>query len=135
MAGISTKGVYGLAAMHVLAHAPRQRAMQIREIAAMTQISHGYLEQILSTLRRAGLLASIRGVSGGYRLARSASDITVLEILEALEGTLCSFGGDNVGSSVILEAFWHDAAAKMRDVFSLKLSEIDQVYQPYSYSI
>lgn len=135
MAGISSKGIYGLAAMHVLSHAPRQRTMQIREIAAMTGISHGYLEQILSALRRAGLLQSIRGASGGYRLSRGAAQITVLEIIEALEGTLCAHESENVGSSAILEAFWQDMEAKIRELFSVKLSEIDQVYQPFHYTI
>jgi len=134
MAGISSKGVYALAAMHVLAHAPRSRAMQIREISAMTSISHGYLEQILSGLRRAGLVSSIRGAGGGYQLARSASDITVLEIVETLEGPLCRYEG-NVGSSVILEAFWNDLHEKMRGLLALRLSELDQLYQPYHYAI
>jgi len=134
MAGISSKGIYGLAAMHVLSHAPQGRAMQIKEIAAMTSISHGYLEQILSILRRAGLVASIRGAQGGYQLARRASEITVLEIIETLEGPLCQSEG-NVGSSVILEAFWAGMNGKIRELFSLKLSEIDQMYQPYHYDI
>ncbi|WP_345986590.1 Rrf2 family transcriptional regulator [Sulfurimonas sp. HSL-1656] len=134
MAGISSKGVYALAAMHVLSHAPQQRAMQIREIAAMTSISHGYLEQILSGLRRAGLVTSIRGAAGGYQLAGRASEITVLEILEALEGPLCQTEG-NVGSSVILEAFWGGMNEKIRALFDMKLADIDQLYQPYHYSI
>lgn len=134
MAGISSKGVYGLAAMHVLSHAPQQRPMQIREIAAMTGISHGYLEQILSTLRRSGLVNSIRGASGGYRLARNASEIRVLDIIEALEGPLCQTEG-NVGSSVILESFWQGINEKIGELFALKLSEVDQMYQPYHYEI
>lgn len=134
MAGISSKGVYALAAMHVLFHAPRNRAMQIREIAAMTSISHGYLEQILSGLRRAGLVISIRGAGGGYQLARSGAEITVLEIVEALEGPLCRYEGP-VGASVILEAFWGDLHEKMRGLLALKLSELDQLYQPYHYAI
>ena len=134
MAGISSKGVYGLAAMHVLSHAPRARAMQIKEIAAMTSISHGYLEQILSILRRAGLVTSIRGASGGYQLARRASEITVLEVIEALEGPLCRTEG-NVGSSIILEAFWEGMNEKVRELFNLRLSEVDQMYQPYHYDI
>ena len=134
MAGISSKGVYGLAAMHVLSHAPHARAMQIKELSAMTGISHAYLEQILSALRRSGLLISIRGAAGGYRLARKASEITVLEIVESLEGMICQTQG-NVGSSIILEAFWQDMETKVRALFSLRLSEIDQVYQPYHYDI
>lgn len=134
MAGISSKGVYGLAAMHVLSHAPQQRPMQIKEISAMTAISHGYLEQLLSALRRAGLVSSLRGAAGGYQLARRASEITVLEIVEALEGPLCRIEG-NVGQSVILEAFWQGINEKVRALFSMKLSEIDQLYQPYHYDI
>lgn len=134
MAGISSKGIYGLAAMHVLSHAPRNRTMQIREIAAMTQISHSYLEQLLSLLRKSGLVQSIRGASGGYRLARPAHEITVLEIIESLEGAFCKIEG-NVGASVILEYFWLDMQEKVKALFFLKLSEIDQAYQPYHYEI
>jgi len=134
MAGISTRGIYGLAAMHVLSHAPRSRAMQIKEIAAMTQVSHSYLEQLLSALRKGGLVTSIRGANGGYKLASPAHEITVLEIIEVLEGALCKIEG-NVGASVILEYFWADIHEKVKGLFMLKLSELDQAFQPYHYDI
>ena len=134
MSGISSKGVYGLAAMHVLSHAVNNRIMQVKEIAAMTRISHSYLEQLLSQLRKSGLVTSTRGAFGGYRLARPAHEIEVIEILEALEGSLCRIEG-NVGASIILEYFWSDMEAKVRQLFSLKLSELDQSYQPYHYEI
>ena len=134
MAGISTRGIYELAAMHVLSHAPRNRAMQIKEIAAMTQVSHSYLEQLLSALRKGGLVTSIRGANGGYKLAKPAHEITVLEIIEVLEGPLCKIEG-NVGASVILEYFWSDIHEKVRELFMLKLSELDQSFQPYHYDI
>jgi Rrf2 family protein len=134
MAGISSKGIYGLAAMHVLSHAVNQRTMQVKEIAAMTQISHSYLEQLLSQLRKSGLVTSTRGASGGYRLARPAHEIEVIEILEALEGSLCRIEG-NVGASIILEYFWSDMQERVRKLFSMKLSELDQSYQPYHYEI
>ncbi len=134
MAGISSKGIYGLAAMHVLSHAPHGRSMQIKEIAAMTRISHSYLEQLMSVLRRADLVSSIRGVQGGYKLSRPAHEIEVIEIVEALEGALCKIEG-NVGASVILEYFWKDIEQKVKALFSLKLSELDQAYQPYYYEI
>lgn len=134
MAGISTRGIYGLAAMHVLSHAPRNRAMQIKEIAAMTQVSHSYLEQLLSALRKGGLVTSIRGANGGYKLAHPAYEITVLEIIEVLEGALCKIEG-NVGASVILEYFWADIHEKVKGLFMLKLSELDQAFQPYHYDI
>jgi Rrf2 family protein len=134
MAVLSSKAIYGLAAMHVLSHAPHGRAMQVREIAAMTKISHGYLEQLLSILRRNDLVSSIRGAQGGYKLSRKAHEIEVIEIIEALEGPFYKIEG-NVGSSVILEYFWSDVEEKLRYLFGMKLSEIDQAYQPYHYDI
>lgn len=134
MAALSSKAIYGLAAMHVLSHAPHARAMQVKEIAAMTGISHGYLEQLLSILRRNHLVSSIRGATGGYKLARSAHEIEVIEIIEALEGPFYKIEG-NVGSSLILEYFWSDIEVKMRALFGMKLSEIDQSYQPHYYEI
>lgn len=134
MSALSTKAVYGLAAMHVLSHAPHGRSMQVREISAMTQISHGYLEQLLSSLRRANLVVSIRGASGGYKLARPSHEIEVIEIIEALEGLFYKIDG-NVGSSLILEYYWKEVEDKMRTLFLLKLSELDRAYQPHHYDI
>lgn len=134
MAVLSSKAIYGLAAMHVLSHAPHGRTMQVKEIAAMTKISHGYLEQLLSILRRNDLVVSIRGAQGGYRLSRKAHEIEVIEIIEALEGPFYKIEG-NVGSSLILEYFWGDIEQKMRALFGMKLSDVDQAYQPYYYDI
>lgn len=134
MSILSTKAVYGLAAMHVLSHAPHGRLMQVREISAMTQISHGYLEQLLSILRRYKLVVSIRGASGGYKLARAAHEIDVITILEALEGPFYRIEG-NVGSSLILEYYWKETEEKMKTLFGSKLSELDQAYQPHFYDI
>lgn len=134
MAALSSKAIYGLAAMHVLSHSPHGRAMQVREIAAMTRISHGYLEQLLSILRRNNLVVSIRGASGGYKLGRAANEIEVIDIIEALEGPFYKIEG-NVGSSLILEYFWSDLEEKMRRLFEMKLSELDQAYQPHYYEI
>lgn len=134
MAALSSKAIYGLAAMHVLSHAPHGRAMQVREISAMTQISHGYLEQLLSILRRNHLVSSIRGASGGYKLSKASHEIEVIDIIEALEGPFYKVEG-NMGSSLILEYFWGDIETKMRAIFGMKLSELDQAYQPHYYEI
>ncbi len=134
MVTVSSKGIYGLAAMHVLSHATNARVMQVKEIVAMTSLSHSYLEQLLATLRKSGLITSVRGVNGGYKLSKAPSEITVLEIIESLEGALFEVD-QNVGSSVILEAFWTDIQKKIQALFLLKLSEIDQAYQPFSYCI
>ena len=134
MVGISTKGTYAIAAMYALSSSSRQKLMQIKEISASTQISHGYLEQILSSLKKNDLVVSIRGVNGGYKLSRDASEITVLEIVEALEGKLF-VPGENLGSSVVLDSFWNDIQEKVRAIFDTKLSELDKSYQMYFYEI
>jgi len=134
MAFLSSKAVYGLAAMYTISQAPNSRAMQVKEISAMTHISHGYLEQLLSGLRKNNLLISIRGAHWGYKLARGANQITVLEIIEAVEGPFYKIDG-NVGSSTILEYFWSDIEEKMCALFEMKLSELYRSYQPYFYEI
>ena len=134
MVGISTKGIYGVAAMYALASSPSAKLLQIKEIAAMTQISHGYLEQILSTLKKSDLVVSIRGVNGGYKLTRDAQEIVVLEIVEALEGKLF-VPNENVGASVVLDSFWADMQEKTRKVFEVKLSDLDSAYQTFFYEI
>lgn len=134
MVAISTKGIYAIAAMHTLYNSPNAKLMQIKEISAMTQISHGYLEQILATLKKNSLVVSIRGVNGGYKLARDAQEITTLEIIEAVEGKLCE-PHENVGASVVLDAFWSDMQEKIRAQFNVKLSNLDKSYQTYFYEI
>ena len=134
MAFLSSKAVYGLAAMYTISQATNARTMRVKEIAAMTHISHGYLEQLLSSLRKSNLLISTRGAQGGYKLARNANQISVLEILEALEGPFYKIDG-NLGSSAVLDYFWSDIEDKMCTLFDTKLSELYRAYQPYFYEI
>ncbi len=134
MVGVSTKGIYAVAAMYALDNSPNAKLMQIKEIAAITQISHGYLEQILATLKKNSLVISIRGANGGYKLACEASEINVLEIIESVEGKLF-VPPQNAGASVVLDSFWLDMQEKTRTVFDLKLSDLDKSYQMYFYEI
>ena len=134
MVGISTKGIYAVAAMHALHNAPKAKLMQIKEIAAITQISHGYLEQILATLKRHSLVISIRGVNGGYKLGRCAQEIIVLDIVEAVEGKLFE-PTQHLGASVVLESFWNDMQERVRTLFEVKLADLDKSYQTYFYEI
>ena len=87
---LSKRGEYGLRAMITLAEAPAQGdfpiMMQIKEISQREQISPKFLEQILLTLKNAGLLHSKMGVGGGYYLARPASEITLGQIFRVLDG-------------------------------------------------
>ena len=87
---LSKRGEYGLRAMITLAEAASQgdspMMMQIKEISQREQISPKFLEQILLTLKNAGLLHSKMGVGGGYYLARPASEITLGQIFRVLDG-------------------------------------------------
>jgi Rrf2 family protein len=87
---LSKRGEYGLRAMITLAEpAPKGDSpamLQIREISEREQISSKFLEQILLTLKNAGLLHSKMGVGGGYYLARPASEITLGQIFRILDG-------------------------------------------------
>ena len=85
---LSTKGEYGLRALFDLAQHYGQGLIQSREIAERQDISENYLNQLLITLRKAGLITSVRGPQGGHQLARPAQSITLLEALLVLEGPL-----------------------------------------------
>lgn len=83
---ISTKGRYGLRA--VLDIAMHDEAASVSSIAARQFISENYLERLIAMLKKAGIVNSVRGAQGGYVLARSAEEISVGEVLRALEGDL-----------------------------------------------
>ncbi len=85
---LSTKGRYGLRALIDLAQYSENEAVSIASVAARQNISESYLEQLVAKLRKAGLVVSIRGAQGGYRLAKPADTISVGDVLRALEGNL-----------------------------------------------
>ncbi len=85
---LSTKGRYGLRAMVDLAVHGEGGHVAVSGIAERQGISGKYLEQIFSSLRKAGLVKSVKGAQGGYVLADKASNITVGAVLRALEGDL-----------------------------------------------
>lgn len=85
---LSTKGRYGLRAMIDMARYSESEPVSISSIAVRQGISEGYLEQLVSLLKKAGLVKSIRGAGGGYVLAQDMKDISVGDILRALEGSL-----------------------------------------------
>lgn len=85
---ISTKGLYAVRFMVFLAGHGGTEPVPLKEIAQATGISRKYLEQIASSLAAAQLVRSARGASGGYRLARNAMNITMLDVLTVTEGSL-----------------------------------------------
>jgi rrf2 family protein (putative transcriptional regulator) len=89
---ISTKSEYGLRALIYLASNSERGAIPAREIAERWNVPVKYLEQILKTLKEAGIVTSQVGIGGGYRLARSAALITTGEVIRELDGRLAPMG-------------------------------------------
>ena len=86
---VSTKGDYGVRALIELAHHYGEvKPMQSSEIAARQRIPESYLEQLLTTLRRAGFIRSVRGPQGGHALIRAPESIRISEVIESLEGAI-----------------------------------------------
>ena len=90
MLSITTKSPYALSALVELHRQGGASPVPIAELARRREIPVQFLEQLFATLRRAGILRSQRGVKGGYSLARPAGEITVLELVELLDGPLGS---------------------------------------------
>ncbi|NIZ12244.1 Rrf2 family transcriptional regulator [Phaeobacter sp. HF9A] len=85
---LSTKGRYAMVALADIALQPADGLVVLADISKRQDISLPYLEQLFVKLRRAGLVASVRGPGGGYRLARPTSEIRVVEILSAVDETV-----------------------------------------------
>ena len=88
MLSITTKSPYALSALVELYRLRDACPVPIAELARRREIPVQFLEQLFATLRRAGVLRSQRGVKGGYSFARPADEVTVLELVELLDGPL-----------------------------------------------
>jgi DNA-binding IscR family transcriptional regulator len=108
MLSITTKSPYAVRALTELARMGTTDPVPIAELARRRDVPVQFLEQLFATLRRAGLLRSQRGVKGGYAFARPASEITVLEVVELLDGPV---GGG-------AESIFADAGAAARAVLA-----------------
>ena len=109
MISITSKSRYAVVAMAELGRSG-DRPMPVKELAERRGIPDQFLEQLFSTLRRSGLLTSHRGSKGGYTLSRPASDITVLEVVQALDGKIGQ-EADEAGG------IWLDGITALRKVF------------------
>ncbi|MEH1855901.1 MAG: Rrf2 family transcriptional regulator [Nostoc sp.] len=112
---LSCKSEYAiLALLEMAAHYESGEPLQIRQIAAQQNIPDRYLEQLLATLRRGGIVKSQRGSKGGYLLTREPRKIIVFEILECLEGLEAGTGQENINpktlDSSVIEEVWQEAS-------------------------
>lgn len=124
MAIISTKGEYGLTAVLVLSKQKDGELLQTKEIALRGGIPQNYLEQILVVLKKAGLVTSIRGANGGYKLAQDPNIITVFDVLQSLE--CCFAQTDDNTEKNILQPFWEDIQKKVEKIFKITITELEE---------
>src|SRR5271155_5688768 len=88
MISITSKSPYAVLALAELGRTAGSAPVPIGELARRREVPVQFLEQLFATLRRAGVISSQRGVKGGYRFARDPSTVTVLEVVELLDGEL-----------------------------------------------
>jgi Rrf2 family protein len=118
---VSAKVDYALRALLELAAAP-PGPVKGERLATAQDIPPKFLENILTELRRAEIVASQRGVDGGYRLAKPASEISVADVVRALEGPIASVRGvrpdeiEYTGPARSLQPLWVELRASMREV-------------------
>ncbi len=96
---ISTKGRYGLRAVIDIAIHGVKEPVSLSDIAIRQDISISYLEQLIAKLKRADLVTSVRGAKGGYSLAKKPEEISIGEILRALEGDLTPVNCSEIAGS------------------------------------
>ncbi len=119
---ISAKADYAVRAAVELAAATDERPVKAERIASAQDIPLNFLENILGELRHAGVVRSHRGAEGGFRLAKPAAEITIADIIRAVEGPLASVRGgppeetSYPGSSEALPRVWIAVRANLRRV-------------------
>ncbi len=117
---LTTKGRYAVTAMLDLALHYDQGAVTLAEIARRQSISLSYLEQLFARLRRAGLVDSVRGPGGGYNLARDPSQISIAEVVIAINENIDArrCGGNancNGDDRCLTHQLWEDLSARIYD--------------------
>jgi len=122
MISVSTKSPYAVLALAELAQRAGPEPVPIGELARRRDVPVQFLEQLFATLRRAGIISSQRGVKGGYRFARDPSEVTVLEIVELLDGPL-GRDADGVFADAARAAREVLAATSIADVIERERSE------------
>jgi len=120
---VSAKSDYALRALIEMAGRADGRAVSAEELGRLQDIPHGFLQAILADLRRAGVVMSQRGQSGGWRMGRPASEVSVADVIRAVDGPLVSVYGlrpeavSYNDSADVLQHVWIAARSSLREVF------------------
>ncbi len=117
---LTTKGRYAVTAMIDLTLHAKSKPISLAEISGRQSISLSYLEQLFSKLRQSGLVMSVRGPGGGYRLAIPSEEIFVAQIInavnESIDTTSCQGKGDCQGGDICLtHSLWQDLSVQIHE--------------------
>ena len=118
----SEKIKYGLSAVFMLAKNYFNEHIQIKEIAHNENIPQHYLEKLLLDLKKAGIVESIRGIKGGYKLKKQLNQIQIIDVIEALEGPISVL--NYASSSDVLKFYWKDVESKIKQIFTVTLEDL-----------
>ncbi len=130
---LSTKGRYATRILLCISRLEGDLPVPKKRISEQEGISTDYIEQIIVPLKNAGLVTSVRGLRGGFRLAKKMSDITVFDILSASEGDLnlvgCLAEGCSNSDKCVVQSVWQGASDVLREYFSkITLQELHDNY-------
>ncbi len=120
---VSAKSDYALRALIEIASRTDGVPVSAEELGRLQDIPHGFLQAILADLRRSGIVMSVRGQSGGWRLARPSEEVSIADIVRAVDGPLVSVYGlrpeavSYNDSARVLQLVWIAARANIREVF------------------
>ncbi len=150
---VSAKSDYALRALIEIASRCDGMPVSAEELGRLQDIPHGFLQAILADLRRADIVLSVRGQSGGWRLGRPSGDVSIADIIRAVDGPLVSVYGlrpeavEYNHSAMVLQLVWIAARANLRDVFEhvtvemlasgklpdriIKLTKDDEAWRPH----
>ena len=118
----SKKVRYGLAALFELAKNYNMGFIQIKDIASAQNIPQNYLEQLLSILKKAGLVESMRGSQGGYKLNKAVDQIKIIDIIEVLDGPLLI--SETSRSNDILNIYWNQIETQFTNLSNDTLEKL-----------
>ena len=150
---VSTKSDYALRALIEMARRADSRPVSAEELGKRQDIPHGFLQTILADLRKADVVVSQRGQAGGWRLARAATEVSVADVIRAVDGPLVSVYGlrpeavTYQDGAAVLQHVWIAARRALRGVFErvsiqqladgelpdevTSLTEDDDAWQPH----
>lgn len=122
MSLLTTKGIYGLMAIIEISKGDRTNPVSLKDISIAIDVSKNYLEQLLNSLRKDGIVGSIKGIKGGYYLSKAIDEITLYDIFNSLENEFNLVSLELENSSY--DIFFKEYNEKIKELFMQPLSSI-----------